>query len=198
MTAPTRAALAVCRAWDEHFGEPGWGSAEYVQTELHWATLAVAALLREPSEAFRVYASTRLAIARALWVAEHGYPDAPEWDALPRGGHEQLSTLSRADTMAQELSRHIAPLPVSVAALLREPEPWRSECPACGVELDIRAPHAIIALGKVAPAPADEDVARELANALAGHPEYSVADAEAASHYVRAVRAAEQRVREVR
>ena len=94
--------------------------------------------------------------------------------------------------------RDVDDLEDAAAALLREPEPWRSECPACGVELDIRAPHAIIALGKVAPAPADEDVARELANALAGHPEYSVADAEAASHYVRAVRAAEQRAKEAR
>jgi len=44
LASATPEALAICRAWDEHFGEPGWGSRSYVQAELHYAEQAVAAL----------------------------------------------------------------------------------------------------------------------------------------------------------
>ena len=50
LASATLEALAICRVWDEHFGEPGWGSVSYIQGELHYAeqaAVALRALLRE-------------------------------------------------------------------------------------------------------------------------------------------------------
>lgn len=33
-------ALAICRAWDDHFGEPGYGGTDYVASQIAKATTA--------------------------------------------------------------------------------------------------------------------------------------------------------------
>ena len=130
MTAPSRAALAVCRAWDKHFGEPGWGDSTYVQTELHWATLAVDALLREqyPSGAGHKIVgpvmgcsteSTDEEVARAVVDASPPHMTAPS-RALAERLERIAADMEHCDGADHERTADVADV-CAAAALLREP-----------------------------------------------------------------------------